>query len=223
MFSQKFYNSEHKIFVNQVLRGQHWACPQGAWNIPSSLIQLTPHLRYQEGAEPGTQYPLSNVPLKGSLERKGAPGSQTESRGRMTERLQGLILRDRELSKPWHGPGPHLTPGAARSWTCSRCAALHLAWETAHIWGDQLASEGAPTPTNYLNKLENTAEPSPSGQCVSQMSGHCGSHVVRNYHLTGTAARYPKRELQTHAEQQRHTWSRSRSAILCHHAQPGHS
>lgn len=128
------------------------------------------------------------------------------------ERLQGLNLRDGELSKPWPGPGPHLTPGAARSWTCSRCAALHLAWETAHIWGDQLASEEAQTPTNYLNKLENAAEPTPSGQCVSHMSGHCGSHVVRNYHLTGTAARCPKTELQTRTEQQRQTWSRSCSA-----------
>lgn len=55
MFSNKFYNSEHKILVNQVPGGQHWACPQGAWDILSSLIQLTPHLRYQgEGAEPGT-------------------------------------------------------------------------------------------------------------------------------------------------------------------------
>lgn len=139
------------------------------------------------------------------------------------ERLQGLNLRDGELSKPWPGPGPHLTPGAARSWTCSRCAALHLAWETAHIWGDQLASEEAQTPTNYLNKLENAAEPTPSGQCVTHTSGHCGSHVVRNYHLTGTAARCPKTELQTRAEQQRQTWSCSCSAILCHHTQPEHS
>lgn len=79
-------------------------------------------------------------------------GHQAESPGSVAERRQSLSLRGGELSKPWRHPGPHLSPGAARSWTCSRCAALHLAWETARIWGDQLASEGAPTPTNNQPK-----------------------------------------------------------------------
>lgn len=69
MFSKKFYNSEHKILVNQVPGCQHWACSQGAWDILSSLIKLTPHPRYQEkvqnlGLSTLFKMFLPNVPLE---------------------------------------------------------------------------------------------------------------------------------------------------------------
>lgn len=160
----------------------HQTCAQGAWNSPSSPSWPTPRLGHQEEVpEAGTYHPRSNVLLKGSFgTTKESLGSQAESQGRVAERPQSLSLRGRELNKPWRHPGPRWSPGAARSWTCSSCAARHLAWESAHIWGDQLASEGAPTPTasqptNQLtnqptdqptdpSKPENTTEPIPGGQ-----------------------------------------------------------
>lgn len=138
----------------------------GSLDSLSSPIQLTLCLRHQgEVPEARGQHPLSNVLLRVSLETKGSSAFWAELQGITTERLQGLSLRAVEPSKPWCHPGPHLSPGAARSWTCSTCAAMHLAWETAHIWEDQRASEGAPTPTNNPSKLENTTEPTPSGPC----------------------------------------------------------
>lgn len=127
----------------------HQTCAQGAWNSPSSPSWPTPRLGHQEEVpEAGTYHLHSNVLLKGSFgTTKESLGSQAESQGRVAERPQSLSLRGKELSKPWRHPGPRWSPGAARSWTCSSCAAWHLAWESAHIWGDQLASEGAPTPT----------------------------------------------------------------------------
>lgn len=115
-----------------------------------------------EGTETRSFHPLSNVLLKGSFGMKGSSGSQAESLGRVAERRQSLG----EPSEPWRHPGPHLSRGAARSWTCSRCAARHLALETAHIWGDQLASKGVPTPTtNQLEQAGKHRRTHRSGQC----------------------------------------------------------
>lgn len=84
---------------------------------------------------------------------------------------------------PRSHPEPHLSPGAGRSWTCSRCAARHLGWETADIWGDQLASEGAPTPTD--NQPQQTGKHSRTHSqwavllAFRHTSGRCDGHVAR--------------------------------------------
>lgn len=168
--------------------------------------------------------PSSNVLLEGPCETKGPPGLQAEAQGRGAERLQGLSrLREGELSRPWHGPGPRPHPGAARNWTCSSaCAAPHLVWETAYLWGD-LASKGAPTPTNYLSKLENPTEPTLSGRCTSHASGHCGSHVIRKTLLTPQEEQGVQRESNTHTCRTTDTPCHVSAQRFCaHHSQPGH-
>lgn len=128
---------------------------------------------------------------------KGLSDSQAESQGKPQRRGWGWGWG--ELSKPRSHPEPHLSPGAGRSWTCSRCAARHLGWETADIWETSWPQREPQLPqTTNHSKLENTPEPTPSGQCswpsVTRLAAVTVTWPGRSRYSSGTV-RCPGEEL----------------------------